>query len=780
MSMTVITALQILGLLVIYTVISIVIPHIVVGKTLRFRNRYERFMLYTMFGNFYVINLVYILELLHISHWTTLLLFTVVPLAAIKIKIENIPFKKNVGEKWENLRRLAGGQLKFRAFRDAGADERKKRRAARRKSLLRIFSVNIPELILCLGLVGATFYTFGFNLFWHYGYKLTDVVVHNYWINQLSENNIFAKGVYPFGYHNIIYYIHALFGFDTYVILRVFNIVIVLWIDLLLLCFLKLLCKSRFLPFIAAYGYVIFDYYEGHTYARFCALIPQEYGMLFVLPSIYCGFAYFREQRREINGSVAKKSSMYLAGFAVSFSLTLAAHFYGTIATGIYIVAMAIAFVGWLFRRPYFKKIICTFLMSLFIAILPMGIAYATGTELEYSLKWALSVMTGTPLERDDDTTQQGSNSQGGGEEQQEEEQTVNIGTPFRRILPHYTYSYGKVKGTAYAIWYLLEDSLDYAAIKYDKASAIYGVLGCFVVMIALGLGFLFTRQGDKIYGGVILSTGLYMMFMVILLAAGNFGLPQLMDLNRASIYFTYTVGAGLVLFADAILYVLVGLVKMVPAYIGRGKIKLARDIMSFLVLGGVMFFVFETGAIREQMNVTAFESNDAITCLTKIISDTKDREWTIVSANDEGRMVYNHGFHYELIDFLRAMEIVGSRGWIRIPSKVVYFFVEKNPIDYYVSWEGSGTPIGEEYANMPLPLGNNRALYEGMNRWICMSRYYYWAEAFKELYPNETSIFFETEDFICYRVEQNTYRLFNFAIDYGYNVPDDVVIGDN
>ena len=30
--------------------------------------------------------------------------------------------------------------------------------------------------------------------------------------------------------------------------------------------------------------------------------------------------------------------------------------------------------------------------------------------------------------------------------------------------------------------------------------------------------------------------------------------------------------------------------------------------------------------------------------------------------------------------------------------------------------------------------------------------------------------VYYETDNFICYRVRQNGYSLYNFAIDYGYN----------
>ena len=60
--------------------------------------------------------------------------------------------------------------------------------------------------------------------------------------------------------------------------------------------------------------------------------------------------------------------------------------------------------------------------------------------------------------------------------------------------------------------------------------------------------------------------------------------------------------------------------------------------------------------------------------------------------------------------------------------------------------------------------------MYKGENRWILMSRAYYWAQEFKRLYPNEVTTYLETDQFVCYRIEQNPYRLYNFAVDYGYN----------
>ncbi|MFQ7768290.1 MAG: hypothetical protein ACLRIL_08485 [Fusicatenibacter saccharivorans] len=56
-----------------------------------------------------------------------------------------------------------------------------------------------------------------------YGYKASDIPVHNYWINELERNNIWVAGVYPYGFHIVIYYLHMVFGIKTYVLLRIFR-----------------------------------------------------------------------------------------------------------------------------------------------------------------------------------------------------------------------------------------------------------------------------------------------------------------------------------------------------------------------------------------------------------------------------------------------------------------------------------------------------------------------------------------------------------------------------
>ena len=38
------------------------------------------------------------------------------------------------------------------------------------------------------------------------------------------------------------------------------------------------------------------------------------------------------------------------------------------------------------------------------------------------------------------------------------------------------------------------------------------------------------------------------------------------------------------------------------------------------------------------------------------------------------------------------------------------------------------------------------------------------------DLYPNEMKVYYEDNKFICYKIEQNMYHQYDFAIDYRYN----------
>ena len=114
--------------------------------------------------------------------------------------------------------------------------------------------------------------------------------------------------------------------------------------------------------------------------------------MIFVIPSIYFLIRFFQIPKQKL---ADKETRLTLQCFAMAFSLTLAIHFYGTMIAGLCCIGIACGFCFRFLRKEYFRRIMFTGICSVFLAVLPMGIAFATGTPLQGSLGWGLSVING-------------------------------------------------------------------------------------------------------------------------------------------------------------------------------------------------------------------------------------------------------------------------------------------------------------------------------------------------------------------------------------------------
>ena len=77
MSMTMLTILQIAQALSAYTLVTLILPGIMLHKHLAEYKMSERLIGYFLAGNFYIIYLVFLLQFLHISHPITLQIGTI-------------------------------------------------------------------------------------------------------------------------------------------------------------------------------------------------------------------------------------------------------------------------------------------------------------------------------------------------------------------------------------------------------------------------------------------------------------------------------------------------------------------------------------------------------------------------------------------------------------------------------------------------------------------------------------------------------------------------------
>ena len=783
--MTTLVILRFLGIFAVYTGVTLALPALMFRRILRGRSLAEQFLMCYTFGNFYIINIVFLLQLLHISNFFTLAGLTVVLSIVIGGRVNRIPLKQQAGNTWHLFGKLLRGRMKLKSaiFLFLGKCAEGIKRLA--KFFYRHIVKNPIQSMLLLGIGVCLCWIYGRQIILVYGYRASDIPVHMSWINEMSRGKIFAKGVYPFGFHCMIYYLHAVFRFDTYVILCQFFFAQVIFMHLVLLAMLKQLCKTKYIPYIGTYVFLLGNFWSGQTYSRFYATLPQEFGMIFVIPSIYFLIRFFQIPKQKL---ADKETRLTLQCFAMAFSLTLAIHFYGTMIAGLCCIGIACGFCFRFLRKEYFCRIMFTGICSVFLAVLPMGIAFATGTPLQGSLGWGLSVINGgkssssteaeaetdeaetlevstgddkntvrvvkpdgTVMEIDVSDLPSAQENESGGQMQTETTAPavpkVSFGEKIRKIP-------GKAKN---ALSEMSSRILEFI-IKLDVKNIGYMILASFALLLLLGFIFCVFRQTE--YGAMLMSMGFCMWIVTILLCAGVFGLPPLMDGARCSIYYVYLLSAALTALADGLLYMVLPL----------RKLRLVRNAVSLAVTAAVLMGMFQNHMIKQSDFSSGFVMNGAITCLSNIIHENEDKTWTIVSANDETQMGLDHGWHYETITFLRGMETLEKNTKVIIPTKTVYFFIEKIPGDYAVSYAKSGQSISRKGASRSLPNVGGIGMYQGEGRWIVMSRMYYWAQAFMELYPNEMKVYYEDNKFICYKIEQNMYHQYNFAIDYRYN----------
>lgn len=775
MSMTTLMILQFIKIFAAYTGITVFLPAVMFRRILKGRRLSEKFLMCYTFGNFYIINIVFTLQLMHISNVFTLCLVTALLSVLIGCRVNRISPKALIKKNGEVFRKLLQGTM---GVKEAIFRIGRKLTVSGRKTggiFYREVVCDVLQWILTGAVLLALFWVYGRQLVLTYGYRASDIPVHLNWINQMSRGNLFVSGVYPFGFHCMIYYLHTVFRIDTYMILCLFYLVQVFFIHMVFLAMLKMLCKSKYLPYAGTLIYILGSFWARQTYSRFYSSLPQEFGMIFVIPSVYFLIRFFQIEKEQLK---TKETKIILGNFALAFSLTLAIHFYGTMIAGLCCIGIAIGFCTHFLNKEYFRRIMLTGIISVFLAVLPMAIAFAGGTPMQGSLGWGLSVISGgkktdtadqvktgnllvqnRSLEEIAAQLQENSANQDGGTGKDVVQNTTEAPKPsmtekMKSVLGKIAQIPKKIKNT----WKMMAQRIWDFVINTPTKWPSYAILAGVACLIVLGLVFCVIRNAS--YGKMLLSAGLCMGILTLLLCAGNLGLPVLMDPARCSIYYTYLLAAALTVLADGIISLL----------FMQGVLKICLDPISFMITVGLVAGCISQGWMKVSDFSSGYVSNGALTCLANIIKENEDKTWTIVSANDETQMGLDHGWHYETITFLRKQENLKKDTEIIIPTKNVYFFIEKIPLDYSVTYAGSGQSISKKGASQSLPNSGGISMYQGEGRWILMSRMYYWAQAFMAKYPNDMKVYYESEDFICYVMPQNMYHQYNFAIDYGYN----------
>ena len=354
MSMETLNVIQFIQLFIGYLGFTVGLPALVFYRKAKRFPAAVRFLIYFTIGNFYIINLVQVLELLRISYRITLSMFTFGPAAILIVKIYHIPVASYLRKVLEECRHYILREMGFKTFMRYRWQEIKVFLRVVSRNLWRLLKENfldIPFLVLFALLVWKIC---GPGILHNWGYGASDIPVHNYWINGLIENNIFVAGIYPMGMHCMLYYLSTMLGIPVYVTLRLFWLVQYSMIAVMILAFLKGHCKTKFLPYLGIMLFVGAKYFNGISYSRYGATLPQEFGMLYILPAIFFMMEFFQTRKEELEKGINRvrcTSSWHLLGFAMSFSLTMSTHFYYTIIAGVICIGIAVGYGYWIWRK---------------------------------------------------------------------------------------------------------------------------------------------------------------------------------------------------------------------------------------------------------------------------------------------------------------------------------------------------------------------------------------------------------------------------------------------
>ena len=709
-----------------------------------------RLAAYFVCGNTLASNLVFVLVFFHILYtpvlWIALIAITVV----LSFKTRRIPLKNLLVYIINFFIALLGNDLggAFAARQFFGRLGRGFAAVGRwiRKYLLR----HILETILALLFLALCVYVYQQGLISSLGYHASDVPVHNYWINEMIlHQRPFVAGLYPFGYHTVIAYQYLLFHIPIMDTLSFFNYVILAFISFFLVALGKKLTRSLFLGYMPPFIYFGAKALYVNCINRYTAPLPQEFGLIFTFAGILFAIDYFRKNKKE--KSLARQDEWL---FAFSVSMCLSSHLYTGIILFAACICIAISRLFVFVRPSYFLPIVRSAVIGIAIAAWGIGIGALMGIPLQGSANWARQVteQSISTESYSDQTEAVGSSST------TSSGHTSSASEPVKEERPSIR---EKISQTIDTISASIASNVFYSTMKYNTSKKlalyiIYAYVFFFIFSFLLRI-----RSVD--YGRNLLFVTLFGMCLLVMFSALVLGLRLIIDMDRAKEFFVIWTCLAIPVMADSVITFVVGF--------KRRSQTVILDVISAAALCFTGYYAARNDLIREPVPYIQMEKNGAIISLTNILKNNRNHTYTVVSANDELHMMETQGYHVEIDELLRKIEHYNIDTSFTIPTAKVYFFIEKRPLSYYDSdFEGEGKRVNVSGASQNLPQKGGLYIYMGDNRYIEMSRMYYFAQELMRRFPEHTHVYYEDRDFECICLDQDMNSPMNLAFDYGYN----------
>lgn len=419
---------------------------------------------------------------------------------------------------------------------------------------------------------------------------------------------------------------------------------------------------------------------------------------------------------------IEEKKILDLIFFGVSLSLMLGIHFYTAIIAMGLIVSTGLIYLYKIIRDKLFLKLLLCGVLSLAAALMPLGVGLTLGYEMEQSMDWATDV-----IKRDIYTSE-------------EPKALTRDG-------------------------FVQDARQDLSKHVVQDINILYIFMAIMLITLIFNLFLIILKRGDpkSTYQIIFVVNSMLLIFLMLL---RSLQLPTIMETKRLAIFFAY--------FSPF----LIGMpLEIIGRLLRPFQIKKTLAIMSLGAMTAALLLIIKFNYLRPLPRFYYFQTVGTMKTNMRIMEDYQDYSWTAVSPVNNISGVLNHGFHYELDEFIVKQENWNKNQKLTIPTEYVFIYIDKRPItDYGDRFYRnelklmSRQLVSKEDALKNLTINREENKHYKKERPILMAKAYYWAQEYMKFFPKEMDIYYEDPELIVYRIKQNKYALNNFSIDYGIN----------
>ena len=181
--MRLLTVLQFSETLLAYLFVTLAIPCAVLGKKFSHYRFAKRTMIYFIIGNFYATNLVFLLELLHLSNFFTIWFGLIVVPAIVWGILYDYPLNEKLDSLRYSSRKLVSGSMGIKSVMNGIWRMLRWRISKAGKSAKANFKRNWIDLLLIAAMLMMVMWIYGVRMVRSYGYSASDMPVHLFWVN---------------------------------------------------------------------------------------------------------------------------------------------------------------------------------------------------------------------------------------------------------------------------------------------------------------------------------------------------------------------------------------------------------------------------------------------------------------------------------------------------------------------------------------------------------------------------------------------------------------------